>query len=344
MLRPTDRSSYLCRSIDGRAVAPAPRTVIRAGGGQAGDLARHLDRLLKLRQLRIVSALADQGSISRASPALGLSQPALTKALQQLERTVEAQIFEREARGVRPTAVGHAVIDAARRILAELRRLDEELDRIASGTSNSVAVGATPSPVIGLMPKVLADLHSRSAKLQVRLVEGAFEDLAPALSVGEIDLIVGRLYEPPVPDGLTREELYDDPIVMLVRADHPLSRGNPSMADVSLYDLIVPPVSRRYGQEIDQLLALHTDLHPPLMRASSFGFARAMLYATDMVALAPKLMMSPDIERGHVRIVPLNLLSPRRPSGITYRSDHPLSSGAHAFVDGLRAVIQKMNP
>ena len=306
-------------------------------------MARHLDHLLKLRQLRIVSTLADQGSISRASPALGVSQPALTKALQQLERVVGARIFDREARGVRPTAVGHAVIESARRILAELRRLDEELDRIASGTSSSIAVGATPAPAIGLLPKVLATLRRRATNLQVRVVEGAFEDLAPALSVGEIDLIVGRLYESPVPDGFEREELYQDPIVMLVRADHPLGQGTPTIADISRYDLIVPPVSRRYGQEIDQLLARLPDLRAPLLRSSSFSFGRAMLYATDMVALAPKLMMTPDIERGGVRIVSLDLDPPPRPSGITYRSGFPLSSGARAFVACLRDAIREMD-
>ena len=302
---------------------------------------RHLDHLLKLRQLRIVSTLADQGSILRASPALGVSQPALTKALQQLEITVGAQIFTREARGVRPTAVGHAVIDTARRILADLRRLDEELDRIASSTSGSIAVGATPSPMIGLLPKVLADLRG-SANLQVRVVEGAFEDLAPQLSVGEIDLIVGRLYESPTPDGFVREDLYNDPMVALVRADHPLAQGNPTVADLSRYDLIVPPVSRRYGQEIDQLLARFPDLRAPLLRASSFGFARAMLYATEMVAVAPRLMMAPDLERGTLCVVPFDLQSPRRPSGITYRQGSALSSGACAFVACLKAVIQKM--
>ena len=306
-------------------------------------MARHLDHLLKLRQLRIVSTLADQGSISRASPALNVSQPALTKALQQLERTVGAQIFDRDARGVRPTAVGHAVIDSARRILAELRRLDDELDRIASSTSGSVAIGATPSPTIGLMPRVLAELRSGPADLQVRIMEGAFEDLVPALSVGEIDLIVGRLYDSPVPDGLVREELWDDPIVFLVRVDHSLGRGRPTMADVSRYELIVPPVSRRYGNEIDQLLARQTDLRAPLLRSSSFGFARAMLYATDMVAIAPRLMMAPDIERGDVKIVELDLDMPPRPSGITYRSGSPLSSGGQTFVACLKAAIQAMN-
>ena len=306
-------------------------------------MARHLDHLVKLRQLRVVSTLADQGSISRASPALGVSQPALTKTLQQLEQTVGTPIFDREARGVRPTVAGHVVIDTARRVLAELRRLDAELDRIASSDSTSVAIGTTPSPTLGLMPKILAKLKHGPQKLHVRVTEGAFEDLAPALSVGEIDLIIGRLFEPPIPDGLEREELYDDPIVLLARAGHPLTGRRPNLAEISRYDLIVPPVSRRYGQEIDQILARMPDLHAPLLRASSFGFARAMLGATDAIALAPRLMLVPDMERGEVSIIPLDLDMPRRPSGVTRRGDQPLSPGARAFVACLKAVIREMN-
>ena len=302
-------------------------------------MARHLDQLLKLRQLRVVGAVAKHGSISRASRALFLSQPAVTKALQELEKTVGAPVYDRHAKGVEPTPTGHAVIETARRILAELARLDQELDRIASGTKNNVIVGSTPGPAMGLLPQILRHLRKQHSDLQVQVVEGAYETLTPALESGEIDLIVGRLYDPPVPDGFLREELFDDPVVLLARADHPILDGASTIEDVAHYELIVPPVSRRYGQEVDNLLARLGNFTPKLMRSSSIGFAREMAQITDAIVLAPKLMLAADLNRGSVRIVPIDLGFPPRPSGITYRSQASLPLGARQFVTGLKSTL-----
>lgn len=307
-------------------------------------MARYLDHLLKLRQLRIVNALWQHGSVSRASQALSLSQPALTKALQKIEETVGAQIYERHARGVRPTAAGQAVVETSRRILAELARLDEELDRIESSSSGSLAIGAYPSPAIGLLPKVLARLEQGS-NLQVRILEGPFEELGPALQSGEIDLIVGRLYEPPAPDGFVRHELYEDPAVILARAGHEIFTAAPSAAAVAQYELIVPPVGRRFGQELDQLVLSLPEFRPSLIRSTSVGFTREMVLATNMITLAPALMMVGDILRGTIRVVPLELGEvARRRSGVTYRADRPLLPAALRFIDILKIVVAEMLP
>lgn len=307
-------------------------------------MARYLDHLLKLRQLRIVNALWQHGSVSRASQALSLSQPALTKALQKIEETVGAQIYERHARGVRPTPAGQAVVETSRRILAELARLDEELDRIENSSSGSLAIGAYPSPAIGLLPKVLARLEGE-AKLQVRILEGPFEELGPALQSGEIDLIVGRLYEPPAPDGFVRLELYDDPAVLLARADHEIFAGEATAAAVAKYELIVPPVGRRFGQDLDQLVLSLPEFRPSLIRSTSIGFTREMVLATNMITLAPALMMVGDILRGTIRVVPLDLgEASRRRSGVTHRADRPLLPAAQRFIAALRLVIADMLP
>src|SRR5262245_4581903 len=94
---------------------------------------RYLDQRLRLSLLRAVDAVEAHRSLLAASTALGITQPALTKSLHELEEVVGARLFDRHSRGVRPTEAGHVFVDAARRVLAELRRLDDELDQLASG-------------------------------------------------------------------------------------------------------------------------------------------------------------------------------------------------------------------
>src|SRR4051812_14627724 len=119
---------------------------------------RYLDQRLRLQLLRTVDAIDTHRSLLKASASLGLTQPALTKSLQELEETVQLRLFDRHPRGVRPTEAGVAFVASARRILAELRRLDEDLDLLSVPGGGSVALGTLPVAAAGVLPGALARL------------------------------------------------------------------------------------------------------------------------------------------------------------------------------------------
>ena len=91
---------------------------------------RHLQQTLKVRDLRVVHAIALRGSIIAASRALGLTQPAMSKALKSIEAALGLALFERTAFGVTPTAAGHAVLDCAARVLGEVAALEQTLGEL----------------------------------------------------------------------------------------------------------------------------------------------------------------------------------------------------------------------
>ena len=189
---------------------------------------RYLDQRLRLPLLRVMDAVATHGSLLKAAAALGVSQPALTKSLRELEDLLQIRLLHRHSRGVEPTAAGMVFVRSARRVLAELRRLDEELDEL-SGPGGTVALGALPVAAAGVLPGALVRLKATHPDVKVRLRQGRTEELLPLLASGELDLIVGRLYEPAVPDGFAREPLWTEPISVLARAGHPMfSRTYPS--------------------------------------------------------------------------------------------------------------------
>ncbi len=138
--------------------------------------------------------------------ALGVSQPALTKSLHELEAFLQLRLFDRHPRGVHSTEAGTVFVRAARRILSELRPLDEDLDLLSSPGGGALALGALPVAAAG----VLTRLKAAYAALRVRLQQGRTEELLPLLASSELDLIVGRLYDPAVPDGFEREALWTD--------------------------------------------------------------------------------------------------------------------------------------
>ena len=239
-----------------------------------------------------------------------------------------------------PTEAGALLVRYAQRIMAELRRLGDDLDRIAGPEGGTVAVGTLPVAASGVLPGALIRLKAAHPGIRVRLQQGRTEELLPLLASGEVDLIVGRLYEPAIPDGFSRETLWDEPICVLARSDHPVfSLDNVTVEALLPYDLVLPTVSQRVGQEIEYLLALLGLKPTDSVRSSSYGFIREMLHASDLISVMPRLMMAGDLLRGTLRVVPLPVMSPTRPAGLILPRGRDLPSAGHAFIDALRAHV-----
>jgi len=298
---------------------------------------RHLDQRLKLRHFRIIEAISNHSSLLKASGALRLAQPALTRSLHEIEEVLGVRLYDRHAKGVRETQFGEAVAQCARNILAELKRLDDELDQLSRDTSVVVNVGALPVAAVGIMPGVIARLNEQRPDLEVRLVQGLTEELIPELNSGQLDLIVGRLYESLAPDGLKREVLYYEPISLMAHPEHSIFAGpGPTIENISKAKLALPTVASRLGQEIDQILvAMNIDLNSPI-RSSSLAFIRELIQSGEFVAIMPRLTLAADVLRGAIRLAQLPVPMPSRPAGIIYRGDQPLPPSAAALVATLR--------
>lgn len=302
---------------------------------------RHLQQRLKFRHLRVVDAILSHDSILQAAKALSLSQPALTKSLHEIEQIVGARLFERHARGVTPNAYGRAVGEAARRLLLEATRLEDELEMLDGSDGGTVVVGALPVAAAGLLPGALARFQAAFPDIEVRVHQERTEALLAALAVREVDFIIGRLYEPPHPDGFVRKPFYDEGISILARADHPIFRSSfIGFDEISAYPIVLPTVSQRVGREIDDFLRpLGFTPHQPL-RSSSVSLIRETLHATDSITVMPKVMLVGDLMRGSVKVLPIDAKGAPRPAGLIQRSDAPLLKNASHFVNTFRRYTE----
>jgi LysR family pca operon transcriptional activator len=301
---------------------------------------RYLDQRLRLNQLRAVDVVEAQGSLLKAAAVLGVSQPALTKTLHEAEDILQLRLFERHARGVRPTAAGSVFVKAARRVLAELRRVDEDMDELVSPGLGSISLGSLPVAAAGVLPGVLSNLRKMHPGIKIRLHQGRSEEVLALLAAGEIDMIVGRLYEPVTPDGFHREALWSEPISVLARTGHPIfESGKIDGAALRKYDLVLPTISQRVGQEIEHLLSRLEVQPTTALRSSSQSFIREMLHATDMISIMPQMMMLGDILRGSLKVAALPIPAPDRPAGLIKRRDRQLLPAAQAFDTCLRGYV-----
>ena len=250
---------------------------------------KYLDQRLKLQMLRVAEAIDAHGSILKAAAALSRSQPSLTKSLHELEEILQVRLFERHTRGVRITEAGHRLVRSGRKILAEVLRLDEELDLLSRPGSGLIAVGASPVVAAGILPGLVMRLKSRFPLIYVRLQEARTVELLPLLASGEVDVVIGRLYEPALPDGLVREPLWTEPVALLAKSSHPIFQaGPPTLESVLDYEFVLPTITQKVGQEIEQALSLH-GLKPAIrLRSNSYSLIREVLFGTDMISAIPR--------------------------------------------------------
>jgi DNA-binding transcriptional LysR family regulator len=184
----------------------------------------YLSNRLTLRQLRAVIAVGDANSLVGAATSLNLTQSAVTKAVKEAEAALGVTGFDRTNRGVAATVYGSALLRHAKLVMAQLSHASGELADLKDGTGGRVIVGTLLVASARILPDAIMRLHRERPKLTVVVIEGTNDLLMPALRVGEIDLVVGRLPEFRQREGLTQEVLFNDGACVVVRTGHPLAR------------------------------------------------------------------------------------------------------------------------
>lgn len=304
---------------------------------------RYLDQKLKLHLLRVIDALDAHGSLLKASTALGVSQPALTRSLKDLEELVGTRLFERHSRGVRPTEAGVVLLRSGRRILAELRRTEEDLDLFSDSFGGVAAIGALPTAAAGLAPAVLLKLKIETPAFRVRLEEGRTEDLLPLLAAGQLDLIIGRFYEVSPSDIFLRQELWSDPMAIVARADHPLfDSEHLDLAKLGAFELVLPVAPVRVAAEIEAILDTLGLESSSAMLSTSYNFTREILLSSNAFTIVPPMVLLGDLNRGTLAMRAIPFEYPLRPAGVITVRDRNLNGAATAFIACLKDNIKSI--
>jgi DNA-binding transcriptional LysR family regulator len=191
---------------------------------------------LELRHLKVVCAIAELGSVTKAASALGLAQPALTAQLQRIERTLGGALFERDRRGARPTALGELVLNRARVVLPAVDGLRDEAARMAgSGTSElRFKIGTVGGPILGGLVDRLAverpDVHLTTYTSHYA------DELTSMVLAGRLDLaLIGVCGNagPPAAPGMVWREVAVEAVAVLLPGTHPSA----SACEIDLVDL-----------------------------------------------------------------------------------------------------------
>lgn len=301
-----------------------------------------LNRLLakvRVRHLHALLKLAELGNVNRAAQALGMSQPAVTLLLADLERLIEAPLFMRHARGVTPTPLALELLPLVRQML---RRLTESADLVATHLARgegTVRVATTPAGANGLLAQLLPAFAQAHPQVQVLVTEVDITAIAPSVDTGSADIVFCR--EPPVcPQGWAFEPCMADRFVVACGVHHPLARRR----RVSLRDLKgaawLPNVagSAALAQQ-EALLQRVGDSAPPCQVVTRISpLTWAMLDQVPVLTVLPFSVVRPWVSRGQLVALPLGLSMPFLPLGMLL-PQQALSAACARLADFVRAQV-----
>src|SRR2546421_5744198 len=227
---------------------------------------------LKMRHLVLLENVARHRTLSRVAAEMGLTQPAITKGLHEIEDLLMPRLFERTSRGLTPTAAGEAVLAHTHTALADLESTVRDLAAIEAGLHGRLRIGVIPHVPAALLDAALTQLLSQTPRTSVMVREGTTDELVAALRAHELDCAIGRSFSEGVDADIAQELLYRQAPCLLVpvksRARH--SRGALDWQRLAALDWILPPPNTPIRRTVNAIFA-SAGVPPPVPLVETYS-------------------------------------------------------------------------
>jgi len=292
---------------------------------------------MRLDDLRYFIAVAEEGHVGRAAHRLGLSQPALTKGIQRLERALKLTLFDRGSRGMTLTTVGDVFFQRVRHLCMGFDDAAQEAGHLHLGNIGTVRIGTSPIYADALVAKALAQLHGQRPGAKAQLSIQINTALLAALRLGDLDLCVNAI-EDVAPEGLEQEVLFDDPLYVVMRDQHPLaSKRNVQLRDLAQAQWALPN-ARVLARRLVEARFLEHGLPSPnvvLELDSSITQIASVVRNSDLLAVMSRFSLCRPASQGLV-VAPHAAAKWGRNVGIVTRANAYMSPVSLRFIELLR--------
>lgn len=297
---------------------------------------------MRLQHLHLLLTLAQTGSLRASAQALNVTQPALTKALKQLEEEFGTTLVLRTPKGVHLAPAGELLAARAATVVRELERAREEVQWHTRHAQATVTVGVSPAAALMLAPQAVTRLQSRWPQVRVRLVDALYPTALLQLRSGGLDLALGPLPATGLGRDLQARALIDSPEVIAARAGHPLARSR-RLADLGDAHWVLTGPANGPGDPAHlQLERLGLPAPRVTLECESFSTLLAVLPQMDAVALMPRRFFETHGPRSGLVALPIADELPQTTIHLFLRTDAPLTVPTQRLVDAFVQEAQDL--
>ena len=296
-----------------------------------------LSQRIRLRHLHTFVAVAQQGTLGRAAETLNLSQPALSKTLNELEQLTGTRLFERGRLGAQLTLVGEQFLTHAVKVLDALNSAGQALNRKEGLNNDIVRIGALPTAALGILPTVIGQFHKQQKDITLQVATMNNTMLLAGLKSGEIDIGIGRMSDPELMSGLHYELLFLESLKLVVRPGHPLLQETVALSRVMEWPVVVSPKGTVPRQNAEALLQSQGCKMPAgCIETLSASLSRQLTVDFDYVWFVPSGAVKDDLRRGVLTALPIATQGAGEPIGILTRVDATLTPGTQTLLSAIR--------
>ncbi|HBS2777430.1 LysR substrate-binding domain-containing protein [Klebsiella pneumoniae] len=292
---------------------------------------------IRLRHLHTFVAVAQQGTLGRAAETLNLSQPALSKTLNELEQLTGTRLFERGRLGAQLTLVGEQFLTHAVKVLDALNSAGQALNRKEGLNNDIVRIGALPTAALGILPTVIGQFHKQQKDITLQVATMNNTMLLAGLKSGEIDIGIGRMSDPELMSGLHYELLFLESLKLVVRPGHPLLQETVTLSRVMEWPVVVSPKGTVPRHNAEALLQSQGCKMPAgCIETLSASLSRQLTVDFDYVWFVPSGAVKDDLRRGVLTALPIATQGAGEPIGILTRVDATLTPGTQTLLSAIR--------
>ncbi|WP_397475190.1 LysR family transcriptional regulator [Pusillimonas sp.] len=295
---------------------------------------------LKPRHFQLLVALDETRHVGRVAQYMNVTQPAISKAITELERGLEVKLFERDPKGLIPTPYGECLIRLSRSMLRELDMTRNELKHLLAGTAGSVRIGMLPAAAPVLVPRAVIAFKRTAADAVVALHEGNSESLMSLMRENKLDLIVGTL-PPTVRQGMQYHSLHQgEAIVAVCGADHPLlEQASISPADLAGYPMVIPPAGSYFREHFEAVMdKLDVEITADAIESGSMAASNTLICEMGAVSFYSRHLAEHYFHVAGINTLALEIPVLTAPIGIAWATNPGLPVAAQQFVSQLEDV------
>ncbi|GAB7128691.1 LysR family transcriptional regulator [Amantichitinum ursilacus] len=295
---------------------------------------------LRYKHLYLLVALDEHGNLHQAAETLAMSQPAASRMLREVEQYLDCPLFERLARGMKPTEVGIEVIRFARATLGGLERCADNLTQWQRGGFGQLIVGTIMGAAPDWIAQAVSDLKVRKPLLKIRIKGETSDQLIELLEQGRIDFAIGRFSDLEQHNWLDFEALGNEKLLLVVRSGHALAREESvTLAQLATWPWVLQPMTSPARQLLEhEFEAAQVSAPQNTVECDSIFATLQLAQRSDAVTILSEPVLRDHLQAGLLVTLPLAVGRSLAPFGVLTRKGEEVSHSGVEFLDILRRM------
>ena len=309
------------------------------------QLKDRIGRKLKLRDLNILLAVTQTGSMIKAARLLSVSHPVVSKSIADLERTFGVRFFDRTSSGVEPTQFGYALLKRSISVFDELKQSVNEIEFLADPSAGTLSVGASEPVAAGILPAIIARLSRKHPRLTYHIEQGDALTLQRRdLRERKVEFVIARMLGPVIDPDMEANVLFYEKLLVVAGVQSKwVGRRKIALRELVNESWILAPLETMPDSPfVDAFRAIGLDAPTPRVLVYSLPLRASLLATGEFITLVPGSVLRFGGEHMSLKVLPVQLPDWQLPVAIITLKNRALSPLAQTFIECARDVVKPL--